>query len=1169
MNRSLFPRKRRKVFSWGMGFLFLLQTVIPARAGIPLAALDGLPPPGVMVAVGEAYNPAIIRGLKVFPEEPFRFQFVLDRGNDVREAANLTAESERLIKYFLASLTIPEDEMWVNLSPYEKERIIPREFGQTEMGREFLAQDYLLKQIAASVLYPEGAVGKQFWAEVYSRAQAELGTTDIPLDTFNKVWIMPAKAVVFEDGDKAFVIESRLKVMLDSDYTAMAAVEGNAIAPVLTAAQVLGREVLRSIVVPILERDVNEGRNFAPLRQVYNALILATWFKQRIKSGVLAQDYVNQKRISGVTSSDTAIAQKVYQQYLTAFKAGVYNYIKEEPDPLTADVLPRKYFSGGVNMIRLDKAMTFSGSRLSLPEYGPDTAMVVDAAMTPWNGSASVVFGEMSFPKEIHPGDILENDAGVEMRVLSIDGDDITVHVKGAYAHKTEKRSLDDLLSAIESNESRVIPYRDHPEIQAGALSVLRGLEALKMEKPGVYDRVLKLLANGLGLLPVGEENYLKVIAPVGVSEEHLILQLMAQLYPNLNISAGNLNVYIAAFSTEDVNYMEAGKVLLELLNASVAVMAEPLEQEEPKEVVFLGHNREYTATLKLGEPLRLFIHDLEITFSIVFGNLRVKRTGGTPHYLISGNFLIYNKDQEKVHYTVTWNEKKQMTIRNMALDPMAIYFPQATESEPSRDLFSADFDVKPGMWIHLKQEQERWKKLSGRLAPEWNDLRSEEIEEQQERYLKALFERMQLEDPSFGLKLRTSLRNSGLSAEQATKLLGIIMHGQWDRVKTLGRDERKIMLDVLLVKAALWGDKGSSKDTLLYYLLGPDGYVPRYFERKGVSPVEVIWAEGIVEFKDIVNHETLYANTAGFEADLRLRMPDWSDLRSIVIPYRAEEHDALRFKVIIRADNSFQNIMAAFVDGLTRAFMMQTRQASLPSGRAKILGEGVVTDIVYSGLQEIDKMLSPNSLKASLATSYNDSLRRRLNDVDSLAFLFAQFIRLYEKSLIEKLNKFIYKENEQTALARRALKKWSFYLNRLMLLPSFEKKMTWLDVFSRIEPYRAVGSEAEAANDSKSSLKSAEKKAPLALAQGGKRDKAYTEGFSTPNKAIDQAQSAAPTGGIDFKPETLPLDIKSNGKGTPINVENAVGPSFGSVSGYVPVNIRISPLNSLVEFLN
>ena len=40
--------------------------------------------------------------------------------------------------------------------------------------------------------------------------------------------------------------------------------------------------------------------------------------------------------------------EAIYQRYLQAFKKGAYNYIKEEQDPITQEMIPRKYFSGGI-----------------------------------------------------------------------------------------------------------------------------------------------------------------------------------------------------------------------------------------------------------------------------------------------------------------------------------------------------------------------------------------------------------------------------------------------------------------------------------------------------------------------------------------------------------------------------------------------------------------------------------------------------------------------------------------------------------------------------------------------------------------------------------------------------------------------------------------------------
>ena len=126
-----------------------------------------------------------------------------------------------LIKYFLASLTVPEKDLWVNLSPYEKDRMIAPNLGQTTMGRDMLAQDYILKQLTASLIYPEKHLGKTFWDEVYAKARQMYGTTQVPMNTFNKVWIVADKADVFERGNVAYIVGAHLKVMLEEDYLAL------------------------------------------------------------------------------------------------------------------------------------------------------------------------------------------------------------------------------------------------------------------------------------------------------------------------------------------------------------------------------------------------------------------------------------------------------------------------------------------------------------------------------------------------------------------------------------------------------------------------------------------------------------------------------------------------------------------------------------------------------------------------------------------------------------------------------------------------------------------------------------------------------------------------------------------------------------------------------------
>jgi len=319
------------------------------------ASVSGLPKPGTMVDLSPAYVPVLIKGLKVHQDNALAMDFIVDTGNtglkldQANDKQELSKESKKLIKYFLAALTLPEKDVWVNLSPYEKDRIIPEALGQTEMGRDMLAEDYILKQITASLIYPEKGLGKDFWDKVYRQAYQKFGTTQVPVNTFNKVWIVADRATVYENKDTAFVINSHLKVMLEEDYLAM-----QKHSPTLTlptkgeGINILGSQIVREIILPALEKEVNQGKNFANLRQIFNSLILAKWYKQTLKQALLNQVYSNKNKVAGVDVSDKAITRKIYAQYLQAYKKGVFNYIKEDIDQNTQQPLPRKYFSGGV-----------------------------------------------------------------------------------------------------------------------------------------------------------------------------------------------------------------------------------------------------------------------------------------------------------------------------------------------------------------------------------------------------------------------------------------------------------------------------------------------------------------------------------------------------------------------------------------------------------------------------------------------------------------------------------------------------------------------------------------------------------------------------------------------------------------------------------------------------
>ncbi|MFC1510666.1 hypothetical protein ACFL49_03295, partial [Candidatus Omnitrophota bacterium] len=246
-------------------------------------------------------------------------------------------------------MTIPKDDLWVNLSPYESDRIIPEELGKTALGRDLLAQDYILKQLTATMMHPESELGEKFWSKVRAEAKKQFGTDDVPTDTFNKVWILPESATVYEHEQTVYVVDSKLKVMTDSDYQAYSEERtADSQNDSLTAKRLaLNAEITKEIIIPAIEKEVNTGKNFAPLRQIYHSLILAKWYKQTIKNSLLSKVYVNQGKVAGVELDDKTFKEGIYDQYMQAYKKGVFNFIKEDYDALSQQVIPRKYFSGG------------------------------------------------------------------------------------------------------------------------------------------------------------------------------------------------------------------------------------------------------------------------------------------------------------------------------------------------------------------------------------------------------------------------------------------------------------------------------------------------------------------------------------------------------------------------------------------------------------------------------------------------------------------------------------------------------------------------------------------------------------------------------------------------------------------------------------------------------
>lgn len=429
--------------------VFLLVTVLSSFLLVDALRLDdaqahalGIPAPTKLLAKADKYDMPTLKGLHLDPQDPLKIDFILDSGNS-KNIKN--SDLELLVSYFLAAITVPQEDLWVNLSPYEDQRVIRESLGLTDMGRDLLAQDYVLKQLSSSLTHPNTEIGKRYWEAVDSQT------------VFNKIWITPDEVEVLEYQTNVLITEASFKLQTEADY--LAAKENQT--------SQSGSSALKTIL-PHLSQQVNEGKHFARLRQIYNSLILGLWFKEKFKETFYAS-YIDQSKVLGIDLDDRSVKDKLYNKYLEAFQKGVYDLSKSKK--LNGQKQKIRYFSGGIssaieiteNSVTVDKD-DFIDEILMLPKEKTSTFSVKLNDF--WGSTKKTVLtvlmsGLLSLATagyyDIHEGDTealtdlantLNDDILVTSKAGDIDVDKIKASIRNT---KSRAKQIDKILDYLVS----------------------------------------------------------------------------------------------------------------------------------------------------------------------------------------------------------------------------------------------------------------------------------------------------------------------------------------------------------------------------------------------------------------------------------------------------------------------------------------------------------------------------------------------------------------------------------------------------------------------------------------------------------------------------------------------------------------------------------------------
>ena len=194
---------------------------------------------------------------------------------------------------FFVWLTRPPESFWVNLAPTESDRVIDAGLGETDAGKTLLEADLLLKRTAARLLHPDHELGGAFWDQLYGW----VGTRDSKLCHSFRQWIVPGVAqlqVVEQTPERQtpllHVLRAPLRVRQEAEYAAggggfaqIAIDSEGAVREMCSGADPAARaeasRLFEKIVLPELERSVNEWPEYARLRRVYLWRVVSEYYR--------------------------------------------------------------------------------------------------------------------------------------------------------------------------------------------------------------------------------------------------------------------------------------------------------------------------------------------------------------------------------------------------------------------------------------------------------------------------------------------------------------------------------------------------------------------------------------------------------------------------------------------------------------------------------------------------------------------------------------------------------------------------------------------------------------------------------------------------------------------------------------------------------------------------
>jgi hypothetical protein len=273
-----------------------------------------------------------------------------------KRAAQLASDS------FFVWLELPTNAFTVNLNPDEPDRIIDDRFGLTDAGRVLLEADLQMKKSVAQFIDPDTPLGRQYWDALRGEGKC------ISL----RQWIVPGTATVHETENELSILDAPLTVKMETEYFTTQRTGGiGASCGKDKAAAEFNEQLYRTMILPLVEKAVNEAPEYADLRRVYFSRVAAQWYRERsAKKHTAYSDLIDKGDITRWVSQEPWSPREVYDRYVKSFKEGEFN--RTYSTTVGNVIHTWTYVYGGVDFTSIARngldSAAFASQRPTLPQ---------------------------------------------------------------------------------------------------------------------------------------------------------------------------------------------------------------------------------------------------------------------------------------------------------------------------------------------------------------------------------------------------------------------------------------------------------------------------------------------------------------------------------------------------------------------------------------------------------------------------------------------------------------------------------------------------------------------------------------------------------------------------------------------------------------------------------